>query len=86
MATDVRVYFVTARHGRSKNSGEAYGLVELVSVEGSKAQTQTVFCDPSVAMRAEQNFKPLDQVNPILETRLSGRGPRAELIELAVVK
>lgn len=72
-------YFVTARHGVKDD--RAWGLVELVAVEGSTAKVVQCWTDAGVAKRA-QAFEPLQAVVAGFDHRMTARGPRSELVSL----
>lgn len=76
-----------SQHGVSKKSGNPYGIVEVVTLEAGQQHGRQVqmFCVPMVAESSDV-FKCFDEVIPIFEQRMTGQGPRAELIRLDPVK
>lgn len=75
-------YYVGAFSGKAKKDNRPFGKVDFIQVENGNAEVQTAFCDAEVAERAMQNLQLLDAVKAHFETRMTGRGPSARLIEV----
>ncbi len=78
--------YVWAAGGQKSKAGNLWGILETVVLEGESAQVVTIFCGFELSNEIKAlGLAPLAPIECEFEQRMTGNGPRFELVAIMPV-